>query len=460
MRTASFNRALFLDCLAVTTPPCLYGVRACLLQGKAVPVLAGTGVGIGCAALAAAWIATTVARFARQRRFTPDYALAWLDLHNRAGGRILAGEAAVARVVPSVSLRPFLKRLPLPLLFAVASLMVPPMHTKPGRARAAVDPVLDRLAEEVAVSEEAEALSAAEAEVLRRQIAEVRRLAETQPEAAMEALSSLPERLDAARAERLDAVADAMEKALDRAESLRRGEQDGGTGLSESMQQLAEASGGWEALPDELRHGVGATESMGGAPLDKLLVALDKYGETAAQNAAASRAANRNGESNAGASAAGAEAAAAERLASAREILDTMRMSPDGGMGAVSGLSGTGQTGGQGGAEGMDGDGPGSGGVSRGPGTAPLWIGTPAERGVEFEYRPLPPGDDSQAGALLRRERSLPDEAWREEAEAPGRSAVDAPAIVRGRGGRLAPGPSGEQAVTRYFDALRREEQR
>ncbi|MCD8349785.1 MAG: hypothetical protein LUC93_04150 [Planctomycetaceae bacterium] len=460
MRTAPFNRALFLDCLAVTTPLCLYGLGACLLAGKAMPVLNGTGVGVGCASVAAAWIVATVWRFMRQRRFTPDYALAWLDLRNRAGGQIMAGAGTEARVIPAASVRPLLKRLPLPVLFALASLIVPPMQAEAGRVRAVVDPVLDRLTEEIALSEEADALSATEAEALRQQIADVRRLAETQPEAAMEALPILPERLDAARAERLDAVAEALEQAVDRMELARRGEIDGQTGFDESLRRLAETAGGWEALPEELRQGAEKPGGMDNAALDKMLEALEKYGATAEQNAAASRAGNRDGAAAGNEAAGGAEGAAAERLASAREILDNMRMSNSGAWGEADGDvmgEGMNEMGGMGGDEG---DGPESGGISRGPGSAPLWIGKPSDMAAGFDYRPLPLGDESLPGALLRRERSLPDEDWQEEAELPGRSAVDAPAIVRGGGGRVAPGPSGEQAVTRYFDALRRGEQR
>ncbi len=462
MRTASFNSALFVDCLAIITPPCLYGLGACLLAGKAVPALSGTEVGVGCAAVAAAWLAATITHFVRQRRYTSEYVLAWLDLHNRAGGRILAGEGQPAQVVPAVSLRPFLKRLPLPLLFVAACLSVPPMQAEAGRATAVVEPVLDRLADDIAASEEADALSANEAEALRQQIAEVRRLAETHPEAAMATLPSLPERLDAARAERLDAVADAMEKALDLAESARRGDHDASVGLDESLQRLAETAGGWEALPEALRQG-GEGSGMDGAQFDKMLDALTQYGEAAAHNAAASRAGQHGGESGNGQASGAAEGAATERLASVREILDTMRMSSARAMGGPNGTPGMGGAGeaeassAQGGDEG---DGPGSGGVSRGPGSAPLWIGAPSDIAAEFEYRPLPPGDDSSPGALLRRERVMPKDDWQEKGEAPRRSAVDAPAVVRGGGGRVAPGPSGERAVTRYFDALQRGDER
>lgn len=450
MRTATFNLALLLDCFAFVTPPCLYGLGACVLLGKVWTLPGGVGAGVLAAAAAVIWVGAAAYFYCRSARFTQEQALAWLDWRNAAGGTILAGDAEVPlRVVPALSLRPLLRRLPIPVVFVLAALLAPPLPAAVRRGTARVEPALNRLLEEVDASEETGALAETEAEELRRQIAQIHRLAEEHPEAAAEAVASLPERLDVARAERLEAAAEAVEQAMAARDAAREGEADtAAESLQPALDNLARAEGGWQNLPEEVRReaesgGAGAA----GEALDRLLEALERHAESAGGDAKASRAQ---------AGAGGAEQAAAERLATVSEMLQEMRFAEmqAAGAGGEGGTEGIGSEGGEGGEEGAGGTEPGRGGISQGPGAAPLWFGAPSTADLEVEYLPLPRTGEEGQDLLLKRERERPDEMPEESRREAWRSAVDAPDEVRSGSAAGGIGPERERAVVRYFERL------
>lgn len=451
MRTATFNLALLLDSFALVTPPCLYGLGACVLLGKVWPLPGGAGAAALAVAAAVIWVGAAVFFYCRNARFTQEQALAWLDWRNKAGGTILAGEATLPlRVMPALSLRPLLRCLPIPAVFVIAALLVPPLPAATRRGDARVEPALNRLLDEVDASEETGALAETEAEELRRQIAQIRKLAEEHPEAAAEAVASLPERLDAARAERLDAAAEAVEKAMAARDAVREGESgNAAEQLQQALENLARAEGGWQNLPEDVRReaesgAAGAT----GEGLDRMLEALERHAESAGGDAEASRASTGAG---------GAEQAAAERLASVSEMLEEMRFAEmqAAGSGGEGGTEGAGSELGQGGdaGGGME---PGRGGISQGPGTAPLWFGAPSAADLEVEYLPLPRTGEEGLDLLLKRERERPDEMPEESRREAWRSAVDAPDSVRSGTSSAGIGPERERAVERYFEELRK----
>lgn len=439
MRTAPFNLALLLDCATRATPPCLYGVGACVLLAKVWPAPVGVGAFV-CAALVV-WAAVVLILYAGSARFSREEALAWLDWRNEAGGRILAGrEDVTVRVRPGITVRPLARALALPGLFVVVSALVPALSPAGARAEAHIEPAVNRLLDEVDEAADSGALTDAGAEELRRQIQQIRQLAEEHPETAAEALAALPQRLDAARAERMDAAAEALEKALDA--SLAAGEDmDAGVeSVNRALENLARAEGGMQALPEEARQllesgGAGET----GESLRRLVDALAKHAETIG-NGGAQANANSASESGSGTGteasrqgAGPAEQTAAERLAAIGEMVKNMRSAGDGG---------------------ESGEQSGTGGVTRGPGAAPLWLDAPSTAKSGVEYLPLPEQDGAGAEVLLKRDRDRPDAMPEEALRKPWRSAVDAPASVRGGAAGTGVGPGRQGAVSRYFERL------
>ncbi|MDR1744452.1 MAG: hypothetical protein LBS30_01720 [Planctomycetota bacterium] len=440
MRTAAFNMALLLDRFALVTPPCLYGLGALVLLGKVWRPPEWAGAAALAALTAAVWTAALFCHF-REKRFSREDALTWLDWRNEAGGRIMAGDAeARARVVPALSFRPLLRRLPVPVVFLLAAAATPPVPDASRGGDARIEPALGRLLNEVDASAEAGALAETKAEELRRQINRIRRLAGEHPEAAAETLSIMPDRLDAARAERLDAAATALEKAMAAREGEGEGEGEAGNRmepLRQALDNLARAEGGWEKLPEAMRGG--AT----GESLERLLGALEHHAETLGDAIEAAR-----GQSEQGA----AEQAAAERLTSVSEMLREMRFA-EALAGSAAGREGEGMKR-EGPGDSSAGAEPGRGGISRGPGEAPLWFGAPSAADLGVEYLPLPRSGGDGRDVLLRRERTRPDEMPKETGRDSWRSAVDAPEAVRGGVAAEGLGPERERAVARYFERI------
>lgn len=454
MRTTSFNVALALDRLAVAIPPVLYGLGGCLLARKLLPVPAWLSPAF-LAAAAAVCLAALVAIDAVRNVdgwFSPDYARAWLDWRNRAGGAIIAGRAGAsgAGVVPAASLRHLAGKLMLPALFLAATALVPAPAGRAGVSGADMGREIARLEREVEAAWNAGALTEPDALAMLRQLQRMRDLAEQNPQSAAEAMASLPARLEEARARRMALAADALEKAVAAREAWAgAGEGDGENvearldELRRAMENLAREEGGGERLEPGLSGALDALAQQAGRPgsagpegsgsrrmdarsLEKMVEALERRAKTLA-------AADGNAPGGSG----GAPSPA-RRMERAR--LESLS-------GALAG----------GGKESASAEGPGSGGVGRGRGDAPLAFGDRA-RGEErpVEYLPLPrAGGGDDGGAIIARSRHAPERPLPpEEFRAPGaRSGAGSGEVRAGRGGSGF-APARERAVERYFEGL------
>lgn len=453
MRTTAFNAALILDRLAVATPPLLYGLGVCCLGGKLLPVPAWLTPGVlGLAALACLVVILAVGA-ARDADgwFTPEYAAAWLDWRNRAGGRIIAAGGSDPRavsVLPAVSARHLAGRLVLPVLFLAAALLVPAPAARERLSGADMGREIARLEREVEDAWDAGALTEPDAREMLRQLQRMRELAERDPQSAAEALSTLPAKVEEARARRMELAAEALEKAA-AAKAAWEGGLDA-EGLESRMaeyrralESLAKGEGGTERMSPELAAAMndaarqvgqdaGAGEAGGGGAsrtanigsLDQMMQALEKHAGVLARAD--------------GAVPGGTGSSAGRQMALSRLQTLSEALAQGAEPGAASGET------------------PGSGGVDRGRADAPLVVGDRSEAGdLSVDYRPLPPGGGNAGDTLLRRERHAPEgELPPEEFRAPGaRSGVVPDRVRAGRGG-AGFGPARERAVERYFEEL------
>lgn len=449
MNAFAFNLALFLDRLAETAPPCVYGLGICLLARKLLPVPAWLTPGLLAAACVLAIAVLLAIRTLRrpERRYGEEYARAWLDLRNRAGGKIISSSSDAPRpaILPAASPRHLCLSLIWPAVFLAAAFLAPAPSAGDALSGANLTREIARLEREIDEAREAGALAEPDAQSMLRQLQRMREMAEQDPRAAAEALASLPGRLEEARTSRMELTAEAMEKAA----AVRDGQAtDGGAGSAgageewerrveeyrKSLETLARAEGGVDAMRPELggalrdalerlekpgqsaaRDGGGASRADGAESAEKLLKALDARAEELVR-------ADRRTGGGAG-SAATARGLASSRLQTLSESLAGRRTAA------------------------------GSGGLERGRGDAPLAFGRESQKGDrEVEYIPLPPGGADAGDLPLWRERTLPDAALPpEEFRAPGaRTALPTGEVRAGRGG-AGPGPGREKAVRNYF---------
>lgn len=458
-----------LDRIGAAAPPCLYGLGVVLLAIKLSALSATVPAWIPVvAALAALAVWAAIPLFSGDTWYSQTYARAWFDLHNHAGGAVIAGaEADQVRlsVRPGLAWGHVASRLFLPAVFLVAALIVPaPSHTT-NVSGAGVERAAARLEREMEAMSEDGRLASPDAEELRRQVQQLRELAERNPEAAAEALNTLSPRIEASQARRLENMADAMNRAADvmnEMNNAREGDPDAGANLEQgvgelfsALERMADNEGGAENLAPELAQaiqealneaGAGSVQETGegGVPgqsmsqesLERVMNALSEAG----------------GEMTGRYEAAEGSGQSAPSLSS---LSEAMRRMEEAGGGQGEGIYRTGAGEGMGEDGGEDGEGPGSGGVSRGRADAPLVVGQESEQaGARFERTPLPPGG-GLPDQLLRRERTAPSETMAPEEFRPvWRSLVDAPERVQAGEGGAGLGPARAGAAERYFMKL------
>ena len=466
MRTASFNLALILDRLAVLIPPFLYGFGVCLLLAKVFHGPSASTDRLALAALVVFFLCFSIDLIRRGKAwYSSAYAVAWLDLHNHSGGGIIAGDPqalASAKIKPSATLWHLAKKLLFPVCFLCAVLLTPAHEGVDVVSGAGVEKGIVAFERKAQQAEEAGVIAKPDAEELRRQARQLRDLAENNPEAAAEALASLPGRMESAAARRLDRGADALEKTLAALREMESGTtagdvQDavGEVGSSESMvdmyqalEELVKGEGGLDNLSPELREALDAALCEGGAckmgdpsgrnaespapsreALRKMAQALSESGMQQVEAASLSE----TGEAVSGGDA-GAEGGAGERIRSLSEELS--------GGSAAAVVAG-----------GMR---PGAGGVSRGPGDAPLFFGDESDAaGVRFEHKGLPNADAASPGVLLERERAaIPEDMAPEEFRMPSPTGAAGTGAVHAGNGAASLGPERARAAERYFREL------
>lgn len=477
MSSLPFNLALFFDRLSRVTPACLYAFGVAVAAGKILLLPDWLGTKTLAWAAVAVWAVVLAFDMAVQLRkpFSREYADAWLDWKNRAGGAILArAGGAPVRVKPGITLAPLAKSLALPLVFACAALVLPAMQR---REKAAAESLRSRVAAAGELLDEREELLAEpDRQRFLRQLEELRELADANPEAAAEALASFEKRLAEAEARRLERAAEALERAADwlagqgdGGEAERAGQTDGGgqeaalSKLRESLEEAIRGEGGLDAMPESFQSawreanglrdhsetssgseaGTGETGSASqpSAQQEQLLKALREWSESLPGRQSASSDSSpgqpgNNGSGEAGGSGSESASAARGRLLSAGEALDALESSLDP-AGAASGK-------------------PGVGGIGKGRADAPLLLGTPSRADdASVVFHPLTPGRSDGEGVLLRRDRQAPDGPLPpEEFRAPWRSAVDAPEAVRAGRAPESLGPARARVVEQYFKAL------
>lgn len=449
MRTTTFNAALLLDRLAALAPLCLYGLGCGMLAIKLLSLSGRVHAGwlVAAALIAmAAWALATLPR--RGQWYSDEYARAWLDLHNHAGGAIIAGGSALPPVRPGVTVAYAAKRLALPLLFVAAAAAVPEPRDERGLSGGGMERALSRVENELAAAERDDAIAQPDAEALRRQIERLRALAENNPEAAAEALAMLPGRLDELRARRADDLADAMEKASGAMAEMEKAEAGAGepaeldaamAELFNSLDNLARREGGMENLSGELREALEAAMAEAGASglrdmSGGLPASTRMNGDTLERIArgleARAREMNERYELS---SAAGAGGAGQDGISSLSRSMERLQSGLEGSVTAN-----------------------GSGDVATGPGAAPLVFGEESgEAGARFEHSPLPESGFGFPDQKLTRERvALSDDAPPEEFRPIRRSGVAAPGTVSAGSGGFGLGPERALAADRYFSKL------
>ncbi|MDR2392456.1 MAG: hypothetical protein LBE84_12375 [Planctomycetota bacterium] len=440
-RTAVFNFALFLDRLAAAAPLTLYAWGGCLLLAKILFPATPVDSSILAAAAGIFLMAMLIVDMARTGGgwFSRKYAAAWLDLRNHAGGKILSGDSAAiiaARIRPGISARHLFRRLALPALFAAAAALAPRPEAGWRVSGTGMERSFDRMERKIGQAVGQERLPEPDAGELRKNLRRLRDLAEQHPEAAAEALASIAERIETAANRRLNRHADALEKVLSawresekaaaETEAVSAGMERRLLELRESLGNFVDGEGGMRNLPRDIQ------EALSGMPADsvpdtemsrsrlrKILEALGKNGERLAEAAS-----NPDGFLS-------AEEAASGSMRRLSRILAEMKTADAGGE-------------------------PGSGGVDRGPGNAPLIFGDESRvAGERFAFAPLPAGEGMEPGILLERERAeIPENAGAGELQPLSRSGAAVSERIFS-GGRAAPlGPERARVSEGYFRAL------
>lgn len=436
MRWTVFNTALFFDRLARIVPVWLYGCGAALLIAKIVRP-DGAGPGTASAIALVLLCVCVVADLFRQggRWYDAAYAMAWLDLRNHAGGEIMAGNKAAlerAKIVPAVSLGPFLRGLIMPLLFLAAICFAPMPAPARAISGAGVERAVAAMANRVREAENGEAIPKPDAEALHERLRQLETVARRDPAAAAEALAALSGRLEAAAADRLDrgdAALDKIRDAMQAAESAERGDGDAaefeaaaGAALS-AMEDIVKAEGGLDNLDPELREAL--ANALAGAEgrayadpppegdLRRLSEALEKILD---RQEAAAMACDCLGGSYIG-----------ERGENGTAALSESGASPYG-----------------------------RGGIDQGGGATPLLFGGETEEaGARFERKALPKSAGGAPGQTLERRRVRPGEAMPPEefrTTIPGGHAV--PERVRAGSGAASLSPGRSRAAEEYFRRL------
>jgi len=453
MYLRAFRIANFLDGLAWTAPPFVYLVGAAILTAKLLgawsqvpPGLPWLILVVGTAlAFATAWLR------ARRTPCTEEYVLAWLDLHNKAGGRILAGDPDALRetlaVSPTISPLPVLKGLPLPMLFVVATLLVPERADASGPSAKGVERKIAALERAVRAVEEQKAVPEKTAAALRESLQSVERAAVGNPEAAAEAADAVRKQLENAVLSRVESGLRSLEKANRAREAMADANrardpvaaQGAMRDLAEALESLLNQEGGLGNLPDDLRQALEEMMRNAGAAdlgdiakmgdLDRLSAEdLKKLAEALRETAC------RFGEC----------AGACQLGPGTREALLAMLA----GMPALS----------EQGLNELLVPGPWGVGTEEGEHASRLTFGSESDAdGARFEPKALPPGQAFLPGTRMGVERqAVPDEMPPEEFRAVVRTGVgvDGPVHAGETGAPL--GPDRAEAAMKYFDRLAR----
>lgn len=466
MRWTAFNTALFFDRLTRIVPFWLYACGAALLLAK---LLRPEGIGPVAAVVAAVALLCVfiVADLFRQGGawYDASYAMAWLDLRNRAGGRIMAGDEAAleqARTMPAVTMKPFLRSLLMPLIF-LAAVYFAPMPAGPRAASGVgVERAVAAMARRVEEAEKNEAVPKPDAEALRARLHQLEGLSKRDPAAAAEALAALSGRLEGAaagRLERNDAALEKIHDAMKQAEALERGVGDEAgfeTAASEALSalgELARAEGGAEYLSPELREAVenatskagpegregqagdGEASSVGslsGADLQQLSAALEKAAGEQAEAAMMCGLAD---------SAGGQGGQLGESGENGLPSLSQSMAARQAAMAGATAVSGR-------------------GGIDKGGGPTPMSFGDETdEAGARFDRAELPKGRGITPGETLERRRIRPEEPMPPEEfrpARPGGHAVPGRVWAGQSAATLSPGRS--RAAEEYFRRLAEQE--
>ncbi len=515
---AILNRAALLDTLARCAPPVLYGLGVALLLRRYLGLEAISLCIIAAAGLVIAALADGLTRRrydAAYFRAWLDLNNAGGGRIMAGDDRVLVGR------LPGLSGKYFLKRILYPALFLIVAALVPapePPDRGTGagllRAASAIGRDIDQAAAD-------ELLNERQRQELRKQVERVRELTrENNREAAAEALASLRERLDRTLAESYESAAETLEKAASMAQELAAAKAEGDAQairaaeqaladlrasleLSENLtrsrtnplenrlQPEDKASQGSYGQSGQTRSGTN-TQTGTNSDYAEMLEALERHGRELAEAGAgggrsgseqtkpfgdatsAAGASSQDGQ--AGTSAArGRAAAASRRLQTATEALATLRergtaATPVYGMDSTGIDVGNGENNGAGaggrtassaaayGSSSQSGEnGPGRGGIARGPGAAPLVLADGTRRGDRpLDYVPLTATGQSRFdGPELQRSRSeIGDRLEPEARRRASQSAIDAPDSLGAGATAVAPGPSRSRWVDAYFDAV------
>jgi hypothetical protein len=350
---------------------------------------------------------------------------AWLDLKGECGGAVIAGAGSSApKVAPAVRPLPLLKRLVLPAVLLAASLVVPWIpRTSDAVSTVAIEHRARVVDERIERARKLDLLDEKETMELRESLKKAQANAAESPEAAVEAMDQVQKKLG----EKILQEAESKREALEAAHDLHA--QKGGDAaenLAKATQDLPSRSD----LPPELQEALekmrqqGGPEGAAGKMDPKALEQLGKMLENA----------HGQGLQNLG--------KASELLADAeaQAVLEAL----------------TGEGGCEGGGKPGSGDAlgnlPGQGGVTRGPGDAPLSFGDESdEAGVKFKPKPLEPGKSFAPGAMAGSKIKVGGTTPPEEFQPGGRVDV----ALTDEGGSTAGaslGPYHSEVVSKYFE--------
>lgn len=362
---------------------------------------------------------------ALRRRYGRDEAAAWLDLKGECGGTVIAGAGTrVPRVEPAVRALPLLRRLVLPAVLLAASLIVPWIpRTGDAVSTVAIEHRARVVDERIERARKLDLLDEKETMELRESLKKAQANASRSPEAAVEAMDQVQKKLG----EKILAEAESRREALEAAHDLHA--QKGGNAaedLAKATQNLPSRSD----LPPELQEALEKMQEQGGpegaaGKMDPR--ALEELGKML-------------------------EGAHALELQNIRKASDLLADAEAKGM--LEALTGEGgcQGGGEPGSGTAMGNVPGQGGITRGPGDAPLSFGDESdEAGVKFKPVPLEPGEKIAPGAMAGSKIKVGGTTPPEEFAPGGRTDV-ALTSEGGSSAGVALGPYHSDVVFKYFE--------
>ncbi len=362
---------------------------------------------------------------ALRRRYHRSEVAAWLDLKGECGGTVIAGTGSTApRVSPAVRPLPLLRRLVLPAVLLAASLVVPwiPRNVD-AVSTVAIEHRARVVDERIERAKKLDILDEKETMELRESLKKAQANAAASPEAAVEALDQVQKKLS----EKLLAAAGRRREALEAAHDLhaRKGG-DPGEALEKATQNMPSR----HDLPPELREALEKMRQQGGpdgaaGQMDP--GALEELGKMLEN----------------------AHALELQNIAKASDLLADAEAK-----GLLEALTGDGGCKGDGdpGSGAASGNNPGQGGITRGPGDAPLSFGDESDGSkVKFKPVPLKPGKKIMPGAMAGSKTVVGGTTPPEEFQPGGRVDVEM-AAEGGSTAGPALGPYHSEVVSKYFE--------